>query len=317
MRHAIAYPTFIIMPQNLQATVNTLNQLPNVRVVEAYERVSDVGTLNVQGYYQSIAIEGDWQFVKFAITKQGYANIVNILLPREAEIIPCRFCIDGYKIQPTLETLNPFIKPPPAGELTQKLNPHLAYDPEFDLDAPVTIKPKIETFSTYSYVCPLIKRWTLGTSYVDIVRDTKKVLSQIEKPFLVVDNTGVGRAVIDIFRRAELKCPIIPVTITGGQVGRMIQTDSGSADKKIEWHVPKVELISVAQVILQTKRIGFAKGMSEAKTLAKELSDYRVKQKSKDSDTYDAREGAHDDILLSFALAAWWGERGGRKIRVY
>src|SRR5581483_1114956 len=47
--------------------------------------------------------------------------------------------------------------------------------------------------------CPLLRRWELGTSYHDIVEDVKRVAGKLERPELVVDATGVGRAVVEIF----------------------------------------------------------------------------------------------------------------------
>ena len=44
-------------------------------------------------------------------------------------------------------------------------------------------------------------------------------------------------------------------------------------------------------------------------TLIQELSNFKVKITTKGNDTYEAwREGQHDDLVLSVALACWYGE---------
>jgi hypothetical protein len=44
--------------------------------------------------------------------------------------------------------------------------------------------------------------------------------------------------------------------------------------------------------------------------LMRELQDFRVKISDQGHDSYGAwREGAHDDLVLAVAVAAWYGER--------
>jgi hypothetical protein len=44
-------------------------------------------------------------------------------------------------------------------------------------------------------------------------------------------------------------------------------------------------------------------------TLVRELEDYRVKITPAADETFNAREGAHDDLSLALALAVWVGEQ--------
>ena len=69
------------------------------------------------------------------------------------------------------------------------------------------------------YEVPHLRRWPLGTSYPAIVADVGKLLARPELAgaVLVVDQTGVGRPVVDFFKK-ELSSPwLVPVTITSGQ----------------------------------------------------------------------------------------------------
>jgi hypothetical protein len=112
---------------------------------------------------------------------------------------------------------------------------------------------------------------------------------------LLVDYTGVGRAVFDMLVQRELEP--IGITITGGSEVHV--TENG-------WNVPKRDLITATQVALQDGRLRIAAGLEHAPTLTRELLDYRVRISAAGHDSYDAREGQHDDLVLSTALCAWF-----------
>ena len=77
--------------------------------------------------------------------------------------------------------------------------------------------------------------------------------------------------------------------------------------------VPKRDLVSTAQVLLQSERLKIAKGLPEAQTLVDELLAFKVSISLKGHDSYGNdvgmwRENPHDDLVLAVALAAWYGE---------
>ena len=148
-----------------------------------------------------------------------------------------------------------------------------------------------------------LTRWRLGTSYVDIAGDVAKLLAQLPDAVLVADKTGVGAACVDLFRAKGLGARLVPVLITGGH-----QTLRDGA----EHHVPKKELVSAVQATLQTRRLKVAPALAEAALLRRELELFRVKVKAlTGNETFEAwRERDHDDLVLSVALAVWYGERG-------
>ena len=154
----------------------------------------------------------------------------------------------------------------------------------------------------WQFGCRGLKRWPLGTSYPTIVDN---VAALVQKPplrdaHLVIDGTGVGRPVVDMFVKAMLPVEIVAVLITAGNKQHC---EDGY------YHVAKVILISTLQVLLQERRLRFARALPETATLVKELQDYRVKITPAANEVFNAREGAHDDLLLALALAAWQGER--------
>ena len=150
-----------------------------------------------------------------------------------------------------------------------------------------------------------LQRFQLGTSYPDIVAQVAMILGREPlasgETVLALDATGVGAPVRDLFLRASLPCQIVPITIHGGDTA----TREGRA-----WHTPKRDLIAATQVLLQTARLRVAPALPEAATLTNELASYRVKISANGHDSYDAREGEHDDLVLAVALACWCSEKG-------
>jgi hypothetical protein len=157
-----------------------------------------------------------------------------------------------------------------------------------------------------------LERPALGTPCTDVVeRIVELVLELGGRPIVAVDATGVGRPVTDMLwkrLREEIECTNIyvdrcTVTITGGD------SVTKSADGGVR--VPKRDLISATLVLLQNGQLKIADVLPLKDTLVKELLNFRVKINiSTAHDSYEAwREGDHDDLVLSVALACWAGER--------
>ncbi len=158
------------------------------------------------------------------------------------------------------------------------------------------------------YAARHLERLPIGTPYpaqVARIRELYRRLTAQEggrEPLLVVDQTGVGRPVVDMLRSEQLEPGA--VTITGG--------DAVSRDGR-DYRVPKRDLVSVVQVLLQAERLKIASSLKEAATLTAELLAFKVSISLKGHDSYgnDAgqwRENPHDDLVLAVALAAWYGE---------
>jgi len=154
-----------------------------------------------------------------------------------------------------------------------------------------------------------------GVPYTEIVEKVQTLLQRREfrtvgegwsaepkSPTLVVDATGVGRPVVDMLRAAKLKP--VAITITGGD------TVGGSGMLT----VPKRDLVSTVQVLLQGERIKVAAALKDQPLLTRELLNFQVRiDPLTTHDSYGAwREGAHDDLVLAVALACWYGERRPR-----
>ena len=175
----------------------------------------------------------------------------------------------------------------------------------------LTIIRKYPVPSPARYEVPWLERYPLGTSYPAIVaavagRCRQLVAQGVREgvPDLIVDATGVGRPVVDLLRRERLPVTLIDVTITGGDTA----TQQGRS-----WRVPKRELVSAAQVLLQSGRLKVAEALPDTATLTRELLNFQVKISEQAHDSYGAwREGTHDDLVLAVALACWYAERPSR-----
>jgi hypothetical protein len=160
------------------------------------------------------------------------------------------------------------------------------------------------------YAVRHLVRFPLKTPYVRIVADVAELLRRpplgpppAPQPRLAADQTGVGVAVVEMLRAAQLHARLDPILITGGH--EILWDDNGLA-----WHVPKKELVSTLQVIMQSARLKISE-MPERKVIIHELQTFTAKiNVATGHETFEAwRERDHDDMVLAVAMACWLGER--------
>jgi hypothetical protein len=147
-----------------------------------------------------------------------------------------------------------------------------------------------------------LERFPLGTSYPSMVAQVQTRMGSpvLRDAMLVVDATGVGRPVVDMFEDADLHPK--PILIVGGTTVSCVDG---------YWHVPKRDLVSVLQVLMHAERLKFAEQLPGTLLLTEELLNFQVKITTAANDTYGAwREGQHDDLVLAVAMAAWFAEHG-------
>jgi hypothetical protein len=142
-----------------------------------------------------------------------------------------------------------------------------------------------------------LQRLPLGLSYPAVVQEVALLLARpplVGNCELVVDETGVGRAVADIFDTAGMNPT--RVTITAGI--EQSHVNGG-------WHVAKQILISTLDARLHTGELRFAKELTEAGAMQEELKDFRRKVSVAGRYTFEARVGKHDDLVLAVAIGLW------------
>jgi hypothetical protein len=148
-----------------------------------------------------------------------------------------------------------------------------------------------------------IEPYPLGTSYPDII---KAVRALLERPplqgqcTLIIDQTGVGRAIFDMFVEAGL----MPIGIT------ITPVKSWHEESSTQYHVAKELLIGVTQKFSQTSRLRSSWKVKHSRLLKKELQAFRVKITKAANEVYgpDVRENSHDDMVLATACALWLAE---------
>jgi hypothetical protein len=159
----------------------------------------------------------------------------------------------------------------------------------------LAIIEKLEQKGSTLYHVRKLER-TRGIPYPDVVTRVKEIVAKLKTSILVIDGTGVGRPVVDML--ASLKP--VAIYIHGGY---KVSHDGGT------YGVPQRDLAAVLQVLVQNQRFKIAPGpLSEV--LASEMLNFKVKIDPETAhDSYSAwRESEHDDLVLSVALACWYGE---------
>jgi hypothetical protein len=171
----------------------------------------------------------------------------------------------------------------------------------------VVTLPPVDTRAA-SYHVRHLERPPLGTKYPAVVERVRAIMATPplgkDTP-LVLDKTGVGTAVADMFAAAGMRP--WAVTITGG--------DEVIRDGAYHTKVPKRELVGNLVMLFQSERLRIAEGLVDASVLVNELVNFKVKVNlATGHDSYEAwRESVHDDLVLAVALACWHGERGGKR----
>src|SRR5262249_4545689 len=148
-------------------------------------------------------------------------------------------------------------------------------------------------------------RGELGTRYPQIVNQTLRMVQEppLNWPTLALDQTGVGAAIVDLFRQSDLRATLKAVHITAGS---KVTYDDGV------WNVPKRELVGSLQAAFQTGMLRIAPDLPYSEVLEEEMLAFRVKVTASGNEIFESwRERAHDDLVLSVALAVWAAGRIG------
>ncbi len=174
-----------------------------------------------------------------------------------------------------------------------------------DFSALATVEQTIVDDNKHTYQCRHLERFKLGTSYVKIVDSVASRFDSgpLQGTTLGVDQTGVGRPVVDLMRyRPGAGWDLKPVTITAGH--QMTVEPDGSI------HVPKKDLIDALLVVYEADRIKMARSLTHASTIKKELATFKRKITLAGNTAFEAwRDSDKDDLVLALAIAVWLGER--------
>ena len=144
-------------------------------------------------------------------------------------------------------------------------------------------------------------RFPPGTPYAAIGEAVGTTVRDggLGRPPVVVDLTAVGPGLLPSLRTGVRPAWVIPVLLTAGQTP--VEADGLR-------RVPKRDLVTNLQVLLQERRLRVAPALPEAALLVRELTAFRAKVSLTDTDAPDWRERPADDLVLAVALAAWWSQ---------
>jgi hypothetical protein len=147
-----------------------------------------------------------------------------------------------------------------------------------------------------------LERLKLGTSYPTIVARVRELCRRepllSHRPRLAVDQTGGGAPVVDLFKQTELNADLRPILIHGpcSKRGRCLACAKTRTRRRNSISAP-------------TGRLKIASELPEVSVLTAELQNFEVSISESGFDSYEARTGKHDDLVLSQAMALWLGQK--------
>ena len=141
-----------------------------------------------------------------------------------------------------------------------------------------------------------LERIPLRTPYPAVVARVGAILGHLPRGTeLVIDYSGVGRGIFDMFQFAGVTP--IAVTMTGGD--------------SVNWHgsntvaVPKSTLVSRLVALVHSGELVVHKSLTDWPVLRRELLNFATEVTPSGQITWNAAGGAHDDLVIATALAAW------------
>lgn len=147
-----------------------------------------------------------------------------------------------------------------------------------------------------------IVRLHRGMPYPEQVRMVKDLYLQYHSPQLILDRTGIGRAIGDLIQEEGLQ-PVM-ISLTAGD--KMSRPEPGCIN------LPKQDMIASFTRAMQECRLRVVPGCENAALFRTELKAFQLKVSASGHNTYNAAPGSHDDTITAIGLAIWYadGRRG-------
>jgi hypothetical protein len=135
-----------------------------------------------------------------------------------------------------------------------------------------------------------LERLVLGTSYIALAERAVAIATAAGDCPVVVDASGVGRAVVDMLREQGLEP--VAVTLTGGSKLRVVGR---------EVSLPRSSLLLLLQAAVEAGRLRVAEGLVHGPALVSEL----LAARSGPSGTEARGLWHHGDLMTAVALCLW------------
>jgi hypothetical protein len=138
-------------------------------------------------------------------------------------------------------------------------------------------------------------RLPLKTPYTAVIERIRYIMDRLPRETsLVCDYGGVGRGIFDMLVDAGLSP--IGVTLTGGY-----ETHWGGGNAT----VPKSTLVSKLVALVHGASLFVHEDLSDWPALKRELMNFRPEVTAAGRESWNARSGTHDDLVVAVALCAW------------
>ena len=154
-----------------------------------------------------------------------------------------------------------------------------------------------------------LDRLSLDVNYPDTVAQISKLLETPEikdgercgKTDVLLDLTGSGRAIVELFERDDID----PICVRIVGAGTLEERDQNG-----QWRIPKVELVGGLRVLYEAGRLKMAEDLPLIPTFLDEFRNFQMRPPRIDPNDPEAwREGQSDDLIFAVALAAWRASR--------
>ena len=149
-------------------------------------------------------------------------------------------------------------------------------------------------------------------SYMELGEYTREMMQSLafgDNCSLIIDGTGIGEAVYDIYTSLGLEP--VKVIFTSGETAA-VEKNRTQFSKKFGavsgYKVPKVDMISAAQVIFQQGRIRFAESIDFRDECFNQLQSFvgKVNEKTHNVKYENLTDDIHDDFVTMIIQACWY-----------
>ncbi len=153
------------------------------------------------------------------------------------------------------------------------------------------------------------RRFEIGTPYREVAQRAADMQRQLTgrgaRCPVIADTTGVGLPVFEMLEEEGVRS-LRGITITGGR--------EAHREGRI-WRVPKRDLASAVQVLLQNGLLAIRSALQFAPVLKGELQSFKAEITASGHETFEAwRDGDHDDLVLALAMGCWFAEHGDTRV---
>ena len=149
-------------------------------------------------------------------------------------------------------------------------------------------------------------------SYDRLARFTQELMQSAslgERSTLLIDGTGIGEAVYDIYTSKGLEP--VKIIFTSGETASM-ERNRAEQSKRFNdisgYKVPKVDMVSAAQVIFQQGRIRFAPDLPFRDECLEQLQSFvgKVNERTENVKYENLTDEIHDDFVVNILMASWY-----------